>query len=399
MKTLIVTICLFLVVFTPAFSTLNWVQQPSMPTLNRDRAVGFTINNALYVGAGNFNLSGQTDFWKFDTQSLSWTQIANTPNPRHGATGFSYNGKGYVAWGANFNPAIFYNDILEYDPATNMWITKSSTPSTARYGASVFLINHKAFLVGGNYNTAIGPFSNEVWEYNIINDSWQQKASYPGGTLYYTTSFAIDNLGYTGGGGIKTSAGVYIFNDEFYRYDPVIDAWTSIAPYPGGELSGMTSIVLDQKAIVGSGNSNNGFTSGNFFVYDPATALWTPGPALPSGMERTLSVGLTTQNSGFIATGINNGNGMNDLWELSESLGTGNISGDQISVFFDGESIILKGNIMDNLVELYNLKGQKTGSWKNTGRVNPGALANGVYIVNYSENQQFMGAQKIYINR
>lgn len=399
MKTLILTVCLFIGFLTPAKSSLNWVQQPSMPTLNRDRAVGFTVGNDLYVGAGNFNLSGQTDFWKFDTQSLTWTQIANSPNPRHGAAGFSYNGKGYVAWGANFNPVTFYNDILEYDPATNMWITKSSTPSTARYGASVFLINHKAFLVGGNYNTAIGPFSNEVWEYNIINDTWQQKAPYPGGTLYYTTSFAIDNLGYTGGGGIKTSAGAYIFNDEFYRYDPVIDAWTPIASYPGGELSGMTSIVLNQKAIVGSGNSNNGFTSGNFFVYDPATALWTPGPALPSGMERTLSVGLTTQNSGFIATGINNGNGMNDLWEITESVGTMELTGQEMSVYFDGAAIIINGNPSDNLVTLYNIKGQMIGSWKNTGRIETGSVANGVYIVKYWGNQQFKGAQKVYIYR
>ncbi len=397
MKTFALTNFIIFFAIIQVFGSLNWIQKPAMPTGNRDRATGFTIGNTLYVGTGNFNLSGQTDFWKFDISSLAWTQIANSPNPRHGATGFSYNGKGYVAWGTNFNPVIFYNDVLEYDPAFNSWTTKSSAPTAARYGASVFVINHKAFLVGGNFNTAVGPFSDEVWEYNIINDTWQLRAPYPGGALYYTTSFAIDNLGYTGGGGIKTGSGSYVFEDEFYRYDPVIDVWTSLAPYPGGELSGMTSVVFNQRAIVGSGNYSTGITSGNFYVFDPATAVWTPGPSLPSGMERSLAVGLTTQSSGFIATGINNGTGMNDLWELSESLGTGDIAANPIAVYFDGEAIILKGNTTINQVELYNLNGQKIGTWQNTIRVEPGDIANGVYIVNYTENQHIKASEKIYI--
>src|SRR5688572_8777603 len=110
MRKFIIISCLLLIGITPEVNSLNWVQKPAMPSFNRDRAVGFTINDAIYVGAGNFNFIGQTDFWKFDTQTLTWTQISDIANPRHGATGFSYNGKGYVAWGANFSPVMFYGD-------------------------------------------------------------------------------------------------------------------------------------------------------------------------------------------------------------------------------------------------------------------------------------------------
>ena len=124
--------------------------------------------------------------------------------------------------------------------------------------------------------------------------------------------------------------------------------------------------------------------------------MWSPGPDLPPGMERTLALGLTTSASGFIATGVFNGTGMNDLWEISETVGTDDISDNQVSVYFDGSAITVNKTSNDNLIELYNIKGQKTGSWKNTNRVVPGNLANGVYIVYLAEKQQVKVTKKIY---
>jgi N-acetylneuraminic acid mutarotase len=66
-----------------------------------------------------------------------WTQLANFPaQGRQLASGFSIGNKGYVTCGEG---GSYFNDLWEYDPATNQWTQLASLPGAGRSTAGFFL--------------------------------------------------------------------------------------------------------------------------------------------------------------------------------------------------------------------------------------------------------------------
>lgn len=395
---------IFALVATGSKAALVWTQKQDMPTLSRDRATGFTIGDDLYIGTGLSPSGFQADFWKYDTQSDTWTQVADNANACHGVTGFSYNGKGFVAFGVTpFPTYTFFTTLQEYDPLTNQWSFKTSLPSTGRYGASCFIINDKAYFVGGNYGSATGPFSDETWEYNITNDTWSQKTAYPYGPLYYTIAFSSGNFGFVGLGGYKDNMGVYVFNDNLYKYDPVSDSWSAAAAYPGGDISGASAFELNQKFYVGFGNDVSGINTNTFYAYNPVNDTWTIAPPLPATFERTQCVGLSSPSGGYICSGRQINNSLNDLWQLTETVGIAEAPENLFTCFYDpGNKTIVVSSNQESSFDflLCDRSGKKViARNENHGEVNIEAnqLSSGIYFAQCIQRNKLMTTQKILI--
>jgi N-acetylneuraminic acid mutarotase len=92
---------------------------------------------------------------------------------------------------------------------------------------------------------------------------WTQKADFGGGSRLNAVSFSINGFGFVGTG-TDTVAGLYIHNKDFWKYDPVTDAWTQIADVGNIGLSGTIGFSIGNYGYIGLGNSNF------FWRYNPA---------------------------------------------------------------------------------------------------------------------------------
>ncbi len=243
---------------------------------------------------------------------LTWTQKGNVTSVRGEAYGFSIGNYGYI--GGGWNGTSNALDLNQWDQNTNTWTQKASFPSTARARSVGFALGTSGFVVGGD------PVTNEVWEYSSINNFWTQKSAFPS-ARYFSCAFVIGNIAYVGLGANSLS----LQYNDFYKYDPVADTWTAIAPFPGAARCAAFAFVINGKGYVGGGNSYNGnYTYYNdMYEYNPTTNSWTQKANLP-GVARTNVVGLAINYIGYAGTGVTGStllgdwyayNSSNDAWQ------------------------------------------------------------------------------------
>ncbi|MBX2826573.1 MAG: galactose oxidase [Flavobacteriaceae bacterium] len=134
-------------------SSDTWTELVGYGGSKRRDATTFTIGNTVYIGTGISNGVYQDDFWAFNTTNESWTQL----NPldeeddydilRSGASGFTINGRGYIACG-NLGAGAS-SSIWEYDPVNDTWEEKTPLEKTSRENPIAFCNESKAFLALG----------------------------------------------------------------------------------------------------------------------------------------------------------------------------------------------------------------------------------------------------------
>lgn len=96
---------------------LQWSRKSDFPGPSRKLAVSFCVNGILYFGTGINAGTLYKDIWKYDPNADSWTYVTDMYYPRHTATAFSINGKGYIGFGSSgVNSGNLY-DFYEFDPS------------------------------------------------------------------------------------------------------------------------------------------------------------------------------------------------------------------------------------------------------------------------------------------
>jgi hypothetical protein len=96
--------------------------------------------------------------------------------------------------GTGLNSGTYYQDLWEWDQASNTWAQKANLPASTRYGAVAFSIGTEGFL-GTGMN---GPYFNDFWQWNQVTNGWTQKTNFPGGGRNYASGFSCGNKGYLG---------------------------------------------------------------------------------------------------------------------------------------------------------------------------------------------------------
>lgn len=171
--------------------SIKWTTRAITPVTGgsgRNGAMCFTINNKIYVGGGYIAPSVNTkSFYEYDTATNIWTQKADLPVAanRSAGVGFAIGGKGYIGLGSeNYldigGGALVQTDMWEYNPTSNTWTAKASIPDTGRNNSGCFVINNKAYIIGGEKTIGIsGSTTNDVWEFDPAANVWTPKASFP----------------------------------------------------------------------------------------------------------------------------------------------------------------------------------------------------------------------------
>jgi len=262
-------------------------------------------------------------FLMFTTYSFSqeWTSIAPVPSAgRDDGVAFSLNNKGFVvtgtADGSNYSES---NKLFCYHPENNSWSEKAEFPGIKRQYSSVFTIDGKAYLVGGY--SEFGTPLNDVWEYNESLDIWIQRNNFPGNGRWDATTFSMNGIGYFGLG--TTQIGTLA---DIWKYSPENDDWNLLTYYSGSSGGGLRSVValpLFDKIFLGEGfsvhpNSPISYYE-EWYSYEPATDILRGTYDSPIGF-RSYGTALSNGVFALVCGGMNKtGEFKNDCYRLDYS--------------------------------------------------------------------------------
>jgi N-acetylneuraminic acid mutarotase len=315
----------------------NWVRRSDFSYSARAFAVSFVINNTAYVmggygafvdSTGKSTLKSLNDLYVYNLTKDSWTKKADFPGTgRIYATGFSANGKGYVCLGQDDN-GFYLKDCWEYDPTLDKWTKKANFGSTPRYGAIGFGIGTVGY-VGTGFD---GGYKRDFWKFDPTggpDGTWTQlDGDIPGQSRMGACSFIINGKAYIVGG-INNGNMV----PDFSVYDPAQNTWTGLRKITNSITTETfddlyttitrewgSAFVMNSKGYLTLGDMNGNFGSAaTTWQYDPATDLWLQMTTF-EGSSRQGAVAFTlqdgSQDRGFITTGQSGSYRFSDLWEF-----------------------------------------------------------------------------------
>ncbi|MCH2230353.1 MAG: hypothetical protein MK105_08410 [Crocinitomicaceae bacterium] len=312
-------LCLIVLLFITTALELNaqtWNQKANVPTIARHRATSFSIGNKGYVCLGHINTVANIlfeDLWEYNPASNTWTQKADFGGGlRYHAHGFVINGKAYVGTGRD--ASSYQDDNWEYDPTTNTWIQKSDIPGPNRRGTVSFVINDIGYVGSGLTSSGGSSTSNDFYAYDPTIDNWTEVASFPGQSRNSAVGFAIGSKGYMGTG----DTGGYSASKDFWEYDSALDVWTQKANVGDSIRRHATGFALNGRGYIGSGhNTNIDDDMDDFWEYNPALDTWVQIEDF-LGISRRYMTSFVIANRAYTSMGTN-GINFNDLWEYNPS--------------------------------------------------------------------------------
>ena len=264
----------------------QWIQVTSM-SVPRSHTSSFVIGNDAFTGCGLNYSAVNKDFWKFNSISETWTQIADLPSSeRANAFGFSINGIGYLGAGQMLTAYLW--DFWAYDPTTNTWSQKADFPDL-RLSPVTFTIGDTGYVVAG---TALS-HTRDVWAYDPSSNSWTRKSDLPGPSRYRAFGFSINGKGYAGTGSDSTEQAM----DDFYEYDPAADVWTAKSAYGGGLMNDGSGFVVNDVGYVTAP-----YDPGSTWSYSPVSDTWIQKSDFPS-VTRFRPSHFAIGNFGYICGG------------------------------------------------------------------------------------------------
>lgn len=242
--------------------------------------------------------------------------------------GFSINGIGFSLgtlitsgkWDLNYR----CYDLWQFDPTSSSWIKKSPYPGdpiNLEFGAS-FVIGDNAYVIS---------VDNHVYRYNQPSDRWTEVRPIPTSfTRINASCFAINGYGYFGMG---ENYGPGTFLNDWFKYDPVANQWTSLQTFPGAKREGAACFAVDGKGYVVGGRWTGGYGVG-VWQYNPANDHWLQMQDFPGGgnyiyMPATATGTISGVDVGFVAASQAwQYNPAQDFWyQLKPFSGVGNAPG------------------------------------------------------------------------
>jgi N-acetylneuraminic acid mutarotase len=244
--------------------------------------------------------------------SAQWTwvqrpSLGSGSAGRWGTAEFVIDGKAYVVGGRMGTSDL--TEVWAYDPVADAWEAKSPIPGQRRLAAA-FAINGKGYVTCGLYQTS--SMLNDLYEYDPVTDAWTQRAPLPDDARYSSAAFAVGGKGYVVGGNLGGANGPY--SSDCWAYDPSNNTWSSMAPIPGQSLFAARGFTADGKGhVLGGRLADQTFTNA-LWQYDPVTNAWASKAPLP-GTPRTYSYAWSLEYHGLIMGGDNlQGEQLIDLW-------------------------------------------------------------------------------------
>lgn len=157
-----------------------WAQIPDLPSHKRHHPFYFSVNDMMYAGFGhgNTDVGGSTiynDLYRYDPVLKEWERMDDFPaEPRVAGTQFSLNGKGYVLSGEGQDHYYLEEgEFWEYEPNLDSWTQLPSVPGSGRWAPGSFVIGNTAYFTCGTALLSNGLEANQrdLWAYEFEGGS------------------------------------------------------------------------------------------------------------------------------------------------------------------------------------------------------------------------------------
>jgi N-acetylneuraminic acid mutarotase len=303
--------------------------------------------------------------------SQSWNQVSNfIEDGRHHPITFANDNYGFVVCGS------YTNDVFKYDKLNDSWSQLQDFPAAGRGYSYGVTVGNKAYM--GLGSTSNGLYPNDWWEYNMDNDSWTQKSSLPTDGRNHPAMIAINNKIYMGcGSNDNGNLG------DWWEYDIINDVWSQKTSIIGNDRHHPFYFGIGNYAYVGFGHGSSPVAGTNptsyiyndFYRYDPTNDNWIQLSNFPSE-ARVAGTQFSYNGKGYILSGDGDNHGPLDsgeFWEYNPS----NDSWNQLTSH-PGGAIWAPGNFVIGC-DVYFLLGQN----RNTS---PGTYPISVYQYKLSED-------------
>lgn len=143
------------------FVTETWSTAATFPGTYTIHQVTFTLNDLGYLGMG---LSLNDDWWRYDADLDSWTQVASISPASTQSCGFAVGNMGYV-----FNVGGNQKDLYSYDSVTDAWAFESAFTAGRLSNAEAFTLNGAGYIVFGEDTDNGNTPSNDLWRFDPGN--------------------------------------------------------------------------------------------------------------------------------------------------------------------------------------------------------------------------------------
>ncbi|MEM6803754.1 MAG: IPT/TIG domain-containing protein [Bacteroidota bacterium] len=176
-------------IYEPEFD--QWMTMPTCPSPFSDM-IGFSIGDkGYYLGKG----FGNSNFWEYDLNSLSWTSRADFPVPSDnrdifGVFGTSYQGKGYLVTARGDQ-----DHIWEYDPVQNAWSMLSLLPFPSSRNnplsrTTAFELNGFIYVLKKDISVSY------FYRFDLQSNSWTDLSHLDYPLLFSTAKFSLATKAY-----------------------------------------------------------------------------------------------------------------------------------------------------------------------------------------------------------
>lgn len=251
----------------------KWVMVSNSLPFNYYRGTGaMLVNGNVYVVATPKIRDGEVYIWKFNPPDYTWDKIEKIPFQ------VGYSTVGSATWVSNGDKIYLYNanqnnEFYEFDTVSNQWSSRASFPGKRRDYPTHFSIDGEIYIgLGVDFEpyTSVGYI--DFYKYNPLSDAWVQVADVPlgiwGGIKRTETgTFVIDGIGYFTGGAFNTG------DVDCWSYHPNTDEWIRISDFNDSRRY-TSSFELNGFGYVTGGTPTGGSNRNDCWRYDPTSDNW-----------------------------------------------------------------------------------------------------------------------------
>ena len=353
----IVTLLFFLATSTLGFGQNQWVIKDSLNGAPRSVSSSFVLNGEGYVMAG-LDVSGfrrkmySYTPWQDDwDDELSIGGLSGSGLARGSASSFSIGNKGYICLGqGETNP--FFQDLWEYDLATQSWSQKADFAGSSRRQAVAFVISDTAYVGTG---IDVNGLQKDMYKYDSGANTWTQINDFGGTARKEAAGFAMGGQGYVGTGDDG------VMKKDFWQYQPETDSWFQKADFPGTARKGAAGFGIFPTAFICTGEDINFNYTNDLWEYNYYADAWVQR-ADYLGAGRTNAVCFVLNDLAYVGTGYNSEGFFDDFYAYRRIVGLDELEDiANVSVYPNPikNTCHIKSDLDDLKVEVYSLDGKE----------------------------------------
>ena len=293
-----------------ARTSATWTTQAALSTVRTEPGAVAYPDGRIYVWGGyNGSRTALSTAEVYSPAANAWSAIASLPLALFGpASAVGLDGNLYSFGGRNLSGSDYLGNCYRYSPTTNAWTAIAPLPVARWEAKALTAADGRIFVFGGWNATLSSAVGNEVQIYTPATNSWSSGAPLP--TPLFGQGAALDAAGLMHlYGGISTSQSPSQVHEV---YNPLTNTWATatILPTPARAYVAGTAGPDGNLYVMGGDDdiviSSYGTAYSQVDYYNPATATWASGPALP--MVLTEAAAVSTGSYLYVVGGLNSAN-------------------------------------------------------------------------------------------